>query len=134
MQSCCTSRARGWRQTGSLTSVQLSAPALCYKPQKQAWPPRAAPVCSPVLLGRRREPRTWSLSLSLPPLMEPRGCNSCPLQALEHPLAVTAEASSEGRRRQPVHAAAAPAPPLLHCHQSWRSAASDYCVVPSMLK
>lgn len=134
VQSCFTSRAGGWRQVGCLASVQLFAPALCHKPQKQAWLLRAPPACSPVLPGRRREPRTWSLFLLLPPWMEPRGCKSCPSQALEQPLAVTAAASSEGRRRQSVHAAATPAPPLLCRHQSRRSAASGYCAVPSMPK
>ena len=81
----------------------------------------------------RRGLRIWLLFLLLPPLM---GAMWVPQLSLTSPKAFSGSHNSSflrWRRRQSVHAAETPTPLLPH-HQSWRSAASDYYLVPPMLK
>lgn len=94
---------------------------------------RAAPTCSPALPGERAL-RVWLLFLLLPSLM---GAMWVPQLA---PMSQKASCGSHSssfiiwRRRQSVHAAETRVPPLLLHHPSWRSAASDYYLVPPTLK
>lgn len=82
----------------------------------------------------RRALRLWLLFLLLPPLT---GAMWVPQLSSTSPKASSGSHNSiflGWRRRQSVHAAETPTPLFPYPYQSWRSVASDYYLVPPMLK
>lgn len=139
MQSFCTSWAwKGWEGDSlprlHATLYLYSLSPLFPSSGNNSDSPESHSYLLSCTACARRALRLWLLFLLLPPLT---AAMWVPQLSSTNPKASSGSHNSSflrwRRRRQSVHAAETPTP-LFPYHQSWRSAASDYYLVPPLLK